>query len=106
MGEQQERHKHIQWTVKGTVFNLLSRMHTIVLLLIYTCLWGLMKSTPVITDKDSRPSKYTAQLFDCGVPRKFQLLQTLEICDEGSKEGEMALLKETYVLSPRKLKKI
>ena len=37
-------------TVKETVFNLLSRRHTIVLLLIYTCLWGLMKSTPVIMD--------------------------------------------------------
>ena len=64
-----------------------------------------MKSTPVMTDKQQRPSKHTAQLFDCGVPGKIQLLQIPETCDEGSKEGEMATLRETYVLSPRKLKK-
>ena len=64
-GARPEKHNS---TVKDTVFNLLSSMHTIVLLLIYTCLWGLMKSTPVITDKESRPSKYTAQLFDFLIP--------------------------------------
>ena len=56
-------------------------------------------------DKDPKPSKYTAQLFDCGVPGKIQLLQIPETCDEASKEGEMATLQETYDLSPRKLKK-
>ena len=59
---------HRLGTARDTVFNLLLRIHTIVLLLIYTCLWGLMKSTPVITDKDSRPSKYTVQLFDYLIP--------------------------------------
>ena len=65
----------------------------------------MMKSTFVMTDKDQQPSKYTAQLFDCGVPGKIQLLQILETCDRASKEGEMATLRETYVLNPRKLKK-
>ena len=51
-----------------------------------------MKSTPVMTDKEQRPSKYTAQLFDWGVTGKIQLLQIPETCDEGSKEDEMATL--------------
>ena len=63
----------------------------------------MMKSTFVMTDKDQQPSKYTAQLFDCGVPGKIQSLQIPETCDGASKEGEMATLRETYVLSPRKL---
>ena len=62
-----------------------------------------MESTPMMLNKEQRPSKYTAQLFDCGVPGKIQLLQIPETCDEGSKEGEMATLRETYVLIPRKL---
>ena len=97
-GARPEEHKS---TVKDTVFNLLSSTHTIVLLLIYTGLWGLLKSTPVIMDKDPRPSKYTAQLFDCRVPGKIQLFQIPKTCDEASKEREMAVLQETYVLSPR-----
>ena len=67
-GEQYVIQDHRPGTARDTVFSLLLRMHTIVMLLIYTCLWGLMKSTPVITDKDSRPSKYTAQLFDYLTP--------------------------------------
>ena len=53
-------------------------------------------------DKIREPlsSKYSAQLFDCGVPGKI-----LETCEEKSEEGEKATLWETYVLSPRKLKK-
>ena len=46
-----------------------------------------MKSTPVMTDKDQRPSKYTAQLFDCRVRVKIQLLKIPETCDGASKEG-------------------
>ena len=53
-GARSENHKS---TVKETVFNLLSSIHTIVLILIYTGLWGLLKSTPVITNKYPRPSK-------------------------------------------------
>ena len=63
-GKRYERHNYSQWTVKDTVFNLLSRMQAVVLILIFTCLLGMMKSTPVMTDKDPRPRKYTAQLFD------------------------------------------
>ena len=43
--------------------------------------------------------------WSCRVPEKIQLLQIPETCDGASKEGEMAKLQETYVLSPRKLKK-
>ena len=103
-GLQYERQNYSQRTVKDTVFNLLLRMQAVILILISTCLLGMMKSTPVTTDKDPRPSKYTAQLFDCWVPGKIQLLQIPKTCDEASKEGEMAILQETYVLSPRKLK--
>ena len=102
MGEGEARSENHKSTVKETVFNLLSSMHTIVLLFIYTGLWGLLKSIPVITDMDPRPSKYTAQLFNCGVPGKIQLFQIPETCNEASKEREMAVLQETYVLSPRK----
>ena len=101
-GEGEARSENHKSTVKETVFNLLSSMHTIVLLFISTGLWGLLKSTPVITDKGPRPSKYTAQLFDCGVLGKIQLFQIPETCNEASKEREMAVLQETYVLSPRK----
>ena len=104
-GGQDGRNKDEKWTIKDTVFNILLRMQAVVLILISTCLWGTTKSTPVIMDKDPRPSKYTAQLFDCRVPGKIQLLQIPETCDGTVKEGEMATLRETYVLSPRKLKK-
>ena len=80
-------------------------MQAIVLILISTCLWGTTKPNPVMTDKDPRPSKYTAQLFDCGVPGKIHLFQIPETCDGASKKGEMATLQETYILSPRKLMK-
>ena len=69
------------WAVKATVFKLILRMQDVVFLLI----WSMM------------------QLFNCGVLSKIQLLPILETCDEGSKDGEMASLPETYVLSPRKL---
>ena len=91
-GGQYGRHKYNKWTVKDTVFNLLLRMQAVVLILISTCLWGMTKSTPVMMDKDPQPSKYTAQLFDCGVPGKIQLLRITETCDGASKEGEMATL--------------
>ena len=91
--------------IKTTVFILILRMQTVVFMLVSTCIWGMMESTPIVLNKEQRPSKYTAQLFDCGVSGKIQLLQIPEIYNEGLKEGEMAPLRETYVLSPRKLKK-
>ena len=57
-GARDERHNYSQWTVKDTVFNLLSRMQAVVLILISTCLLGMVKSTPIMADKDPRPSKY------------------------------------------------
>ena len=54
-----------------------------------------MESTPMMLNKEQTPSRYTAQLFDCEVPGEIQLLQIPETCDEGSKEGEMAPLRET-----------
>ena len=65
-----------------------------------------MESTPMMLNKEQRTSKYTAQMFDCGVQGKIQLLQIPETCDGASKEGEMATLRWLhYILSPRKLKK-
>ena len=104
-GGQYRRNKQCMWIIKATLFYLILRMQAAVLILISTCIWGMMKSNPVMMNKVQRPSKYTAQLFDCGVPRKMQLLQIPETCDEGPKEEEMAVLRETYILSPRKLKK-
>ena len=96
------RYKHGMCVIKTTVFILILRMQTVVFMLVSTCIWGMMESTPIVLNKEQRPSKYTSQLFDCGVPGKIQLLQIPETCHEGSKEGEMAPLRETYVLSPRK----
>ena len=62
-GGQYGRHKYDKWRVKDTVFYLILRMQDVVLILISTCLWGTMKSTPMMTDKDQQPSKYTAQLL-------------------------------------------
>ena len=93
------------WVIKATVFNLVLRMQDMVFMLISTCIWSMMESTLMMLNKEQRPIRYTAQLFYCGVPGKIQLLQIPETCDEGSKEGEMAPLSETYFLSSRKLKK-
>ena len=46
-----------------------------------------MKSTPKMPSKELRPSKYKAQLFDCGVVGKIQVLQIPETCDEDSEGG-------------------
>ena len=104
-GGQYGIHKYNKWMFKDTVSNLLLRIQAVVLILISTCLWGTRKSTPVMTDKDPRLSKYTAQMFDCRVSGKIQLLQIPKTCDGASKEGEMATLPKAYVLSPKKLKK-
>ena len=109
MTEERDRHcrryKHYSWVIKATVFNLILRMQEVIFMLISTCIWNMMESTLMMLNKEQRPSKYTAQLFNSGVPGKIQLLQIPETCNEGSKEVEMAPLRETFVLSPRKLKK-
>ena len=65
----------------------------------------MVNSVPTILSKEQRPSKYKAQLFDCGVMAKIQVLQIPETCSEDSNEGGTNLLRKTYILSPRKLKK-
>ena len=45
--------------------------------------------------KALRPSNLKAQLFDCGVPGKIQVLQIPETCSEDSNEGGMGPLKRT-----------
>ena len=91
------------WVVKATVFKLVLRMQDVVFLLISTCIWSMMEFTSMMLNKEQRTSKYTAQMIDCGVPGKIQLLQIPETCEGASKEGEMATLRKTYVLSHRKL---
>ena len=54
LGGQYKREKHCMWKVIFTLFNLILRMQDVVLILIFTCLWGTMKSTPVMTDKDQQ----------------------------------------------------
>ena len=65
----------------------------------------MVNSVPTILSKKQRQSKYKAQLFDCGVPGKIQVLQISETCSEDSNKGGMNLLRKMYILSPRKLKK-
>ena len=65
----------------------------------------MLSSVSTLTNKERRPSKYKAQLFDCGVPGKMQVLQIPERYDEDSNKGGTGPLMKTYVLSPRKLKR-
>ena len=74
-------------------------------MMISTYVWSLGQTNPMDKIREPLPSKYSAQLFDCKVPGNIQLLQIPETCEERSEEGEKATLWETYVLSPRKLKK-
>ena len=80
-------------------------MKVALLMMISTYVWNLGQANPMAGDKKPLPSKYSAQLFDCGVPGKIQLLQIPETCEDRSTEIEREILRETYVLSPRKLKK-
>ena len=75
------------------------------LVLISTYVWNQGQANPLVGDFKPLLSKYSAQLFDCGLPRKIQTLQIPETCEDRSAELERETLRETYVLSPRKLKK-
>ena len=68
-------------------------------------IWNLGQTNPTVGNKKPFPSKYSEQLFDCGVPGKIQLLQIPETCEDELTEMKRGVLRETYVLSPRKLKK-
>ena len=74
-------------------------MQAVIPLLVSARILSMVNSFPTILSKEQRPSKYKAQLFDCGVPGKIQVLQIPETCSEDSNKGEMT------PLSPRKLKK-
>ena len=80
-------------------------MQAVILMLVSACILSMVNSIPTILSKEQRPSKYKAQLFDCGVPGKIQVLQIPETCSEDLNEGGTNLLRKTYILSPRKLKK-
>ena len=79
------RYKHCMWVVKTTVLNLILRMQELVFMLISTCIWIVMESTPMMLNKEQKLSKYTEQLFE----GKIKLLQIPETYNEGSEEGEI-----------------
>ena len=65
----------------------------------------MVSSVATLTKREQRPSKYKTQMFDCGVPRKIQVLQIPEkVSEDFNKEGT-GHLRRTYELSPRKLKR-
>ena len=79
--------KYYVWVMLTSVFNLTSRMQAEIHMLVAACILSLVSSVPTILSKEQRPSKYKAQLFDCGVPGKIQVLQIPETCSEDSNEG-------------------
>ena len=80
-------------------------MQTWMQVLITACILSMVSSAPTLTNREQRPSKYKAQLFDWGVPGKIHVLPIPERrCKDSNKEGT-GPLRKTYVLSPRKLKK-
>ena len=91
--------------ISKSVSNYISRMQGALLVLISAYVWNQGQASPLVGDNQPLPSKYSVQLFDCGVPGKIQMLQIPETCEDKSTERERAQLRETYVLSPRKLKK-
>ena len=80
-------------------------MKLLLIMFVSTYVWSQGQTNPRGGNNNPLPSKYSVQLFDCGIPGKIQTLQIPEICEEGSMERERAQIRETYVLSPRKLKK-
>ena len=92
-------------SIPATVHHWISKMKVALIVMISTYVWNLGQANPLVGDKEPLLSKYSVQLFDCGVPGKIQLLQIPETCEDRSTEIEREILRETYVLSPRKLKK-
>ena len=82
------------WVIKTSVFKLILRMQAVILMLISACILIMVKSTPTILSEELRPSNYKAQLFDCRVPGKIQVLQIPETCNEDSEGGEATLLRK------------
>ena len=55
-------------------------------ILIAACIMSLVISVPTSMYQEKRPSKYKAQLHDCGVPEKIQVLIP-EKCSNKTREG-------------------
>ena len=71
------------------VFKLMLRMQTWMQVLIAACVLSMVSSVPTLSMRAERPSKYKAQMFDCGEHGKIQVLQIPEKCSEDSnEEGE------------------
>ena len=64
---------------------MILRMQDVVFMIISTCIWSMMESTPMMLNKEQKLSKYTEQLFE----GKIKLLQIPETYNEGSEEGEI-----------------
>ena len=60
-------------------------MQTWMQVLITACILSMVSSAPTLTNREQRPSKYEAQMFDCGVPGKIQVLQIPS--EDSNKEG-------------------
>ena len=80
-------------------------MKRVLIVMISLYIWNMGQTNPTVGNKEPFPSKYSAQLLDCGVQGKIQLLQIPETCEDESTEMKRGVLRETNVLSPRKLKK-
>ena len=74
------------WDLSTTVYNYISRMQVALLVLISTYVWNQGQANPMVGDTKPLPSKYSAQLFDCGVLGKIQTLQSPETCEDRSAE--------------------
>ena len=101
-GQEFKTHPHI---VRTAVYNWISRMKVALIAMISTYVWNLGQTKPMVGIKEPLQSKYYAQLSDCGMPGKIQLLQIPETFEDRSAEVEKDTLRATFFLSPRKLKK-
>ena len=58
------------WVMLTSVFKLTSTMQAGIHMLVAACRLSMVSSVRTLMNKKQRPSKYKAQLFDCGVPGK------------------------------------
>ena len=59
--------------------------------LIAACILSMVSSVSTLVMREQRPSKYKAQMFDCGVPGKIQVLISQK-CSKESSKGEKGKL--------------
>ena len=97
-GGNQAVKKYINYlqNLSRSVYNYISRK-VVLIALISTYVWNQEQANPQGGDSKPFPSKYSAQLFDCGGPGKIQTLQIPETCEDSSAELEREALRETYV---------